>query len=46
MTGTLIYAGGLCGASFLTDMYAFLAVLLVTAGFGPAMMCIPANYMS
>jgi MFS family permease len=45
-TGTLIYAGGLCGASFLTDMYAFLAVLLVTAGFGPAMMCIPANYMS
>ena len=44
--GTLVYAGGLCAASFLTDMYEFLAVLLVTAGFGPAMMCIPANYLS
>ena len=44
--GTLIYAGGICGASFLTDMYSFLGTLLVTAGFGPALMCIPANYLS
>jgi len=44
--GTCIYAGGLLGASFLTNVYGFLGVLLVTAGLGLAMMSIPATYLS
>lgn len=44
--GTLIYAGGVLGASFLTSVYGVLGVLLAAAGLGPAMMCLPATYLS
>ena len=46
LIGALIYSGGMIGASYLTDIYAFLGVLLSASGLGPAIMCLPATYLS
>ena len=44
--GTFVYVGGMAAASFLTDMYEFLVILLGFAGLGQSAICLPATYLS